>query len=203
MPDHQSVDQLQVCVLAAGFSRRFGRAKLLEKMADGRRLIDHSLQAYLELNLPLVVFLREDDHDLRSHLSAQNIAFNLLGDVREGLSVTVRAAASFCLSGQHPFTLFALADMPSLDAEALKAFLKKIIWRDDVIAAPYSEKEGRLGNPVVFARRFLPEFQKLKGDQGARPVIQSQLDMLQAIDSPHPGFYQDVDKPEDLIRSLD
>lgn len=200
MPDSNDHKKVQVCVLAAGFSKRFGRAKLLEIMPDGRRLIDHSLQPYLALNLPLTVFLRREDHDLRAHLKAQHIEHNLLDDVSEGMSVTVRRAAEFCQAGDCPFSLLALADMPLLTLESLREFLGGIDWRDDLIAAPYSNEEKRLGNPVVFSRSFLPRFKYLKGDQGARPIINDNIEKLQKISCPHPGFYRDVDRPEDLKR---
>ncbi|MBB6520649.1 nucleotidyltransferase family protein [Pseudoteredinibacter isoporae] len=199
MPDFHCFSNLQVCVLAAGFSKRFGRGKLLETMSDGRYLIDHSLEPYLELELPLVVFLREDDGELRMHLDVRNISNVTLRDVSEGMSVTVRAAAAYAQTQNLSFTVFALADMPYLDVTVLTEFLKSIHWQDKLIAAPYSDKEARLGNPVLFSRSFLPEFELLSGDQGARPVINNNRESLQRIACQHPGFYRDVDRPSDLM----
>jgi molybdenum cofactor cytidylyltransferase len=55
---------------------------------------------------------------------------------------------------------------------------------------------GRRGNPAGFARKVWPRLMALKGDQGARPL----LDSLGAIDIPvdDPGIHRDIDVPADL-----
>lgn len=191
-------ERLQVCFLAAGFSRRFGRAKLLAPMPDGRKLIEHSLQAYLELGLSPTVFLRADDQALIIQLEQYSLPTILLEDVSEGLSVSVRAAAENVQSKEHPFTLFALADMPYLRASALESFLGAIDWQENSIFAPFSEEQGRLGNPAIFHRNYLAEFSNLHGDQGARPILNAHSDNLRKIDCLDIGFYKDVDTKEDL-----
>lgn len=189
---------LQACLLAAGFSKRFGSAKLLALMPDGRRLIDHSLAVYLRLNIPLTVFLRQDDHALQKHLDQYPVEQQRLSNVEEGLSVSVRAAASYVQSGKFTHGLFALADMPFLSAHNLNQFLKKITWQAPAIAAPFSQKHNRLGNPVVFHRDFLSDFDSLKGDQGAKPILHKHSGLLNRVLSEDEGFYRDIDTRADL-----
>ncbi|WP_299775357.1 nucleotidyltransferase family protein [uncultured Pseudoteredinibacter sp.] len=191
-------ERLQVCFLAAGFSRRFGSSKLLAPMPDGRKLIEHSLQPYLELGLSPTVFLRADDQALITKLEQYSLPTILLEDVSEGLSVSVRAAAGYAQSKEHPFTLFALADMPYLRARALEIFLSAIDWQENSIFAPFSQELGRLGNPAIFHRNFLTEFNNLHGDQGARPILSANPNDMRKIDCPDTGFYKDVDTREDL-----
>lgn len=195
--------RLQVCLLAAGFSRRFGKAKLLQTMPDGRSLIEHSLDPYLALKLPVCVFLRADDYELQKCLSALDVSVDLqcclLDDVSDGLSVSVKAAASYVEASQYQFGIFALADMPYLKATALSEFLGAVDWQAEAIAAPFHQALKRLGNPVSFHRRFLSKFKTLSGDQGAKPVIKKHLQSVQKIDSTDVGFYQDVDKSDDLL----
>ncbi len=190
---------VQACFLAAGFSQRFGSPKLLQVMPDGRCLIEHSLEPYFELEIPVCVFLRADDIELQQCLSALGIQCCLLENVSEGLSVSVKAAAAYIESSQSQFGIFALADMPFLNAQSLSKFLAEVDWQAEGIAAPFHPRCNRLGNPVLFHRGFLSEFKQLNGDQGAKPVIKQNLESLQRINCIDVGFYQDVDRTEDLL----
>jgi molybdenum cofactor cytidylyltransferase len=61
---------------------------------------------------------------------------------------------------------------------------------------------GKRGNPVLFARRFVPEVQAITGDQGARHLIGEYPEAVceVAMDDlgPGGGVLVDVDTPEAL-----
>ena len=64
-----------------------------------------------------------------------------------------------------------LADMPFIGPSHLNELIAEFnpqTERD--IVAPI--REGRLGNPVIWSRRYLPAMMTLTGDRGARPLLQ-------------------------------
>jgi hypothetical protein len=78
----------------------------------------------------------------------------------------------------------------------ISARLKPIAARNPeaIVAASYG---GTLGVPAIFPRRCFTALGELRGDQGARVLIQRELDTLVRV--PLPNAAIDIDRPEDLL----
>jgi molybdenum cofactor cytidylyltransferase len=65
-------------------------------------------------------------------------------------------------------------------------------------------REGRRGNPILWARRFFPELLKLEGDIGARKLAASYSEGVAEIEVTDDGAFFDIDTPEalDLARKV-
>jgi len=61
--------------------------------------------------------------------------------------------------------------------------------------------QGKRGHPILFAARFLPEIEALRGDVGARSVIERHPGVVHLVRVDHPGVLLDVDTPQ-AFRSL-
>ncbi len=57
--------------------------------------------------------------------------------------------------------------------------------------------DGRRGNPVLFDRSVFGEFEALRGDVGARPIIEAHAGQIAWLDWPTPEITQDIDTPAD------
>ena len=68
-----------------------------------------------------------------------------------------------------------------------------------VVAPRY---RGQHGNPVLFDRSTFPEFARLTGDVGARPIIQAHSDEIAWVDWPTPEIIQDIDVARDYRPEL-
>ena len=82
-----------------------------------------------------------------------------------------------------------------MTADDLDALIAE--WRIEpelIAAASFSD---RLGPPVIIPRAFWPQLAALRGDQGARSLLEWHTEHS-AVSMPHAGF--DVDTPEDLAR---
>ncbi len=84
----------------------------------------------------------------------------------------------------------ALADMPFIAPTTLAA-VTGAIRAGHVVAAP--TYEGRRGHPVGFARALFKLLTTLKGDQGARAVLEQHAVHLIEVDDP--GVEHDIDLP--------
>ncbi len=90
--------------------------------------------------------------------------------------------------------LFLLADQPGVTPELLAALIQR--HRETLASVVAPRHAGQRGNPVLFDRATFPEFAALRGDIGARPVIQAHADEIAWVDWPTPEILQDIDTPE-------
>src|SRR5262249_15996233 len=96
-------------------------------------------------------------------------------DFADGLSTSVRTGIA-ALGSTIDAAIVQLGDMPGVSAPLL-----------DRLMAAFSPVEGRSicvptvggkrGNPVLWARRFFPEMDKLSGDSGAKHLIGEHADL--------------------------
>jgi molybdenum cofactor cytidylyltransferase len=57
---------------------------------------------------------------------------------------------------------------------------------------------GRRGNPVLWARRYIPDMLALTGDQGARPLLETHADAIAEVPVNSDTIFADFDTPEAL-----
>jgi molybdenum cofactor cytidylyltransferase len=112
----------------------------------------------------------------------------------EGLSTSIRAgvnAAQPC-SGY----LFALGDMPLISSASIRRLCQAFTAckRPDAIVFP--TWEGKRGNPVIISQTYRNQLLALRGDQGARPLLQRYAERTVGVPLPDPGVLVDIDTPQ-------
>jgi molybdenum cofactor cytidylyltransferase len=90
----------------------------------------------------------------------------------------------------------ALGDMPYVEVSTLRA-LADALAAGAGIAAPVLD--GRRGNPVGFSAIYLDTLLALRGDEGARRLLQSCP--VTEVPVADPGIFRDIDTPADLTGS--
>ena len=92
-----------------------------------------------------------------------------------------------------------LGDMPFVDIETLQG-LKTALESDteDSSRIIVPVHEGQNGHPVGFGKDHFSALANLTGDQGAKPVLQSQADAVIKVSVEDAGVLKDVDRPEDI-----
>jgi molybdenum cofactor cytidylyltransferase len=133
-------------VLAAGASRRLGRPKQNE-LYEGETLLDRATRIAREAADEVIVVTR---------------AVNPFAD--EGMASSIRVGVARAGSGSR--ILIMLCDQPRVTADHLRAL---IAVEAPIVATGYA---GIAGVPAVFAPQFVPELLALRGDVGARSVIE-------------------------------
>ena len=180
-------------VLAAGESRRFGATKQLAPHA-GRPLVAHAISAAEAVCGRHTLLVTGNEWRNVAAAGGELQGFLVVNPAfREGLSSSIRAGVA-CLSGVADGVLLMLADQPLVTSEHLAALVYR--WRgstDSIVASAYA---GSFGPPVIFPRALFAELGQLRGDRGAKSVIDRHGDRLISVDCPDAAI--DIDRPGDL-----
>ena len=186
-------------VLAAGLSRRMGKAKLLLEIA-GRPIVRHAVEGVRSAGLdPVLVVTGPEPAPIEAALHGLPVQIAVNPAPEAGQAGSVRAGIA-TLPPEVDTVLIALGDQPALDPGIIPALLAAHRAGGRPIVAP--RYQDGPGNPVLFDRAIFPELLALTGDQGARPVIARDPGRVEwvRVERPMPP---DVDTPADYekIRS--
>lgn len=188
-------DGLHAIVLAAGASSRFGSAKQLVRVA-GRPLLHTAVARAAEVaGTAVMVVLGARAAELTPLLTHSQSSVVINRDWREGLASSIRAGVAR-LPASCTAVLLTLVDQAAVTAEDLKRLVSA--WRrqpEYIAAACYG---ATTGVPAIFPRSTFSDLQSLRGDVGARVLLQRNPDRLVRV--PMPSAAIDIDTPEDLLK---
>lgn len=185
-------------LLAAGFGRRFDpqglRNKLMEKMPDGRTVAWRSART-LAAGLPnSIAVVRPGQPELAEELRRGGCQVIESAAAEAGMGAALRAGVAARADARG--WVVALADMPWLSMELVRAVALTIAARD-TIAAPW--RNGQRGHPVGFGVAWRDELLRLDGDEGARALLKTQP--VTRVLTEDDGAFRDIDTPADLTPS--
>jgi CTP:molybdopterin cytidylyltransferase MocA len=177
-------------VLAAGGGTRFGGDghKLLAPLR-GRPLVAWAVEAAVVAGLDEVVVVTGAVP--LDEVMPPGVTLVHNPNWAQGMATSVSVGVRVAEARGHDAVVIGLGDQPLVPAEAWQA----VAAADAAIAV--ATYDGQRGNPVRLSREvwaLLPD----SGDEGARGLIRSRPDLVQAV--PCPGEPADVDTVEDLTR---
>jgi len=188
------VGRVAALLLAAGAARRFGSQKLLHPVA-GVPLVRRSAESLLTAALDLViVVVGSDAAAVRAALEGLPVRVVDAPDWEDGMAASLRAGVG-ALGDDVAAAVIALGDEPSVGANVIDPLIDA--WRSGVALAVAPTFGGAQRPPVLFDRALFPELAALRGDHGARRVLERDPLRVQLVplDLPEP---HDVDRPEDV-----
>ncbi len=167
---------MTIIILAAGASKRLGRPKQL-LLFQGEPLVVRAAKIAAAVTDTLVVI--PDDDAIRAVLKDFATVANPNRD--EGVSSSIRTG----LEATSGDVLLMTCDQPLITGEHLRALIDA---GSPIAATGYS---GISGVPAFFSAKFRDELLALRGDVGAKRVIERHRDELVTI--PFEGAALDVD----------
>jgi molybdenum cofactor cytidylyltransferase len=148
-------------VLAAGASRRLGRAKQTVEIG-GETLLERAVRVAVEARLePVIVVVR--DAGVVSGLRGCEVVVNELAD--EGMASSIRVGVARAGELGVVGVVVMACDQVALRAEHLVALCGEV---DRVTGSGYA---GKVGIPAYFPAEMFGELMELRGDVGARELL--------------------------------
>jgi molybdenum cofactor cytidylyltransferase len=192
-------------VLAAGLSKRFGMPKQLLKLG-GKTLIERVLGAALSSRLDRIILVLGHHsqavlEQIVDRKADPRLSIGINPAYRNGMSHSLRLGLEMARA-DFPSVMFLLADQPLMNAAVIDSLLDRFWSSDKDICVPVCG--GRRRNPTLFTRRFYSRILEIQGDTGAREIIRSHPESVQAVEMDDPLRFFDIDTPTDLdkLKSL-
>jgi molybdenum cofactor cytidylyltransferase len=157
-------------ILAAGFSTRLGTPKQ-DIVFEGETLLQRAERLARAVADDVIV-----------------VTPQLNPDAAEGIASSIRVGVR--MAGDNACILIMLCDQLLITIEHLRELLATA---SPIVATGYA---GIAGVPAVFAPEFAPELLALRGDRGARAVIEAHRDVTRVV--PFEDAAVDIDTTDDL-----
>jgi molybdenum cofactor cytidylyltransferase len=186
-------------VLAAGRSSRMGTLNKLLIGVDGKPMVRHAVEATLAAGLaPVIVVTGHERDRVTAALAGLPVTLVHNADYAQGLSTSLRAGLA-AVPAEAEGALIGLADMPRVTAGELKRLIAAFDPREGrAIVVP--TRQGKRGNPVLWARQFFAEMRTVAGDVGARHLIGVYPELVAEVEMTGDGVLTDIDTPQALAR---
>jgi len=186
-------------LLAAGGSQRMQQPKQL-LLISGKPLVRHVAEALLDAPVrPLIVVAGAGHELVQASLQGLPLEVVVNGAWAEGMGSTIGSGmrALAALAPTAPWVVIGLADQPNFSARHVQALIAERARTGCAIIA--TRVAGVLMPPVLFDRAFFPELEHLRGDAGARGLIQNHASDVAALET---EALIDLDTPGDYERYL-
>lgn len=186
-----------IIILAAGKSKRFGSDKR-QALIAGTPLLLSTVQAYAKLVYPIVVVVSNDlSAPLMNKISSYGKTVSMperLSESAAGMGDSLAIGIQKAIALEWDAALIALGDMPFIQYDTLNKVAQALTCNHAVV--PVYDK--RWGHPVGFQRSLFAPLAELRGDRGARRILE--LSQPKEIPVNDPGVLIDIDTPDQLAR---
>jgi len=166
----------------------------------GVPLLEKVLRTFRKSNVGrVVVVLGADAAEVKKRVKFSEELIVVNSRFAEGMSGSLRLGvrragtevdAVMIALGDQPFLL------PSTIDKMVAAYEKS---RARIVIPTY---QGARGNPVLFDRSVFPQIARIRGDTGAKSVVQKNAADVVEVEVSDGGVLEDIDTPSDLERAL-
>lgn len=190
-----SPTKIGIVILAAGSSSRMGKPKQLLEF-DGTTLLRHSTIEAANSKAENVITVlgahadqieNEIDGDIVNIVKNENWDEGMASSVRLGLNTLLKQTPSIDAA------IFMVCDQPYVSSTVLNELISTYKKTGkSIVACNYGEA---IGPPALFHKSLFNELMQLKGDAGARKIIQEHSNEMATILFTHGKI--DIDTKED------
>ncbi len=187
------MEKLSVVILAAGASTRLGQPKQLLKLG-ARTLLMQICETALSIeNQGVVVVLGAHCEVIKPAVESLPVQVVFNEKWVEGMGSSIACGMSH-LPENTDSVLLLLCDQPFVSTSFLEKLVEK--WHFFGCAIVASQYGGSFGPPAIFHQKLFVELAALKGQQGAKKLMEKHRSEMSLVDFPEGE--KDVDTPEDL-----
>lgn len=181
--------KINLILLAAGNSRRFGSNKLLYSL-EGKRMFEYVVDELEKIpsdtfSKKIVVTQYDEVGDY-----TQALGYTVVNnpDSSSGISSSLRLGLKQYEADAY---MFLVADQPYLKHETVLGLLECFLQSDKNMGSVIAGKKP--GNPTIFSNYYRNELLQLTGDQGGRKVMKQYPDDVVYYNVDEEKELQDID----------
>ncbi len=192
--------QIGFLFLAAGASTRMrGRDKLLKEI-DGVPLLKRTLDEALKLNFPVFATVPAYDTERKLIVSKTNAVLIEVEDANLGMGHSISTGVTETTKNINVDSLaICPSDLPGLSAHALIKLTNYFLKSPEMVCRPVKLGKSKFGHPVIFPQKYFDELKLIKGDMGARDIINRNEKTLNRFVTVDDSYFIDLDTPEDFV----
>lgn len=171
-----------VILLAAGASERLGTSKQLLAY-KGTTLLQYVLNTIKAVDLkPVVLVLGAKAWEIKQSVGTAGLEIVQNDEWQEGMSSSIRKGIETLTTIQPGVdgVVIMVCDQPFVSPSLLQTLLnKRLASGKKIIASRYGHSAGV---PVLFDKTFFPLLSSLKGQEGAKKIIQQHPNDVETVD---------------------
>jgi len=187
------VNKLSLVILAAGESKRFGKAKQLAEI-DGSFMLQRVIDQCSEIEgVDAYVVLGARSEQIQHKINFENVSVLYSPNWSEGIGATL-ASVTTELSELYEGLMFVAGDQPLLGAAQLKPMITS--WLENTNSICCAQYDNTIGIPAIFPKKLFAGLMTLRGDSGAKGILLNAASELQTFFMPEAKI--DIDYPDDL-----
>lgn len=195
--------KIGVIILAAGSSSRLGHPKQLVEF-KAKTLLQYIIDiadAFKFDSKVLVLGAKADE--IYAKTNPKNFKVIINENWQEGMSSSIKkgVSESLKLENELDHILILLSDQPFVSGENIAELIK--VQLNENVQATFSEYAGNTGVPAIFSKDTFYDLQKLKGDYGAKKLIQRNILKYQTVKFQKGNFDVDTEKDVELLKKLE
>jgi molybdenum cofactor cytidylyltransferase len=195
-------EKIGAVILAAGESKRMGFPKQLIEIC-GEKIIRIVVKKALNVGFgDIVVVLGHMAGDIARYIDDMiGIKIIVNPRYREGMSTSLIEGIKNLRQDIEAFMVI-LGDQPFVSKESMEKIIETYygMKRKPLMVVP--TYRGLRGNPVLISSRIAKEIMSLRGDIGARALMERYKAYISYIETQDPGVVLDIDTKEDLEKAL-
>ena len=185
-----------ILILAAGESKRLGTPKQLLQY-EGESLINRLIgRVKAAGNFPIALVLGAHAAEIKDQLAFDDIHLLMNHEWKEGMASSIQIGVTHFMDSVPTVDglLLLVCDQPFVEAQILLSLLE--LQRNSGLPIAACSYNQILGTPAVFHNAVFPDLLGLKGDTGARKIINCNSDAVASLQFEKAMF--DIDTMDDF-----
>ena len=180
-------------ILAAGQGKRIDTVKPLLSSDQGA-MLDVVLRQFRSASLDaLVVVLGYEARRIIQQINLADLKVVINGEHRSGLSASIQRGLAHILPGSQA-VMIGLGDMPLVTTATINTLIREYKKSKKGIVVPVHDKKR--GHPVILDLTYQDDLLELRGDVGARSVLDAHPDDIREVKIKSDEVLIDVDTRE-------
>lgn len=189
--------RIDILILAAGKSERMrGQNKLLKKL-NNKTLIEHVVsQAIKSKASDISIIIQENNIEIENLINLLPIKLLKKNFPQMGIGYSISKGVELIKKNDPDGILILLGDMPDINSYYLDLMIDKFINNSCQKIIRACTENFIPGNPVIFPKILFNSLMKLRGDTGAKRLLEYYKDKINYIKLPKMVALNDLDTEE-------